>query len=247
MNKQNTEYHAGRTVAWGIYAISSLWLALAASWWAFSHVDYAYPLWYRWMAIDQHIARYAPEHPEKTGFAELSAEQHQRAFSEIVDAVHERGTALPDISYNAPGKAPQRLLDRAEVQHLEDVRRLFRVGTIATGAFLLLWLLSAPLLLRMGMPSWRARLAGAVLFVAALVVPLAVWGPKQVFYQLHVWLFPAENQWFFYWQESLMSTLMRAPVLFAGIAVEITLLALLLLPLFYSGGRSVCRRLLEDQ
>jgi hypothetical protein len=57
-----------------------------------------------------------------------------------------------------------------------------------------------------------------------------VWalGAKKVFYQLHVWIFPEGHQWFFYYQESLMSTLMKAPDLFAGIGIAIFLGAILL-------------------
>ena len=49
-----------------------------------------------------------------------------------------------------------------------------------------------------------------------------------MFYQVHVGICPAEHQWFFYYQESLMTTLMHAPQLFGVIAVAIIALALLL-------------------
>ncbi|MFN2223885.1 MAG: DUF1461 domain-containing protein, partial [Candidatus Promineifilaceae bacterium] len=34
------------------------------------------------------------------------------------------------------------------------------------------------------------------------------------------WICPPGHQWFFYYQDSLMTTMMKAPVLFAGIAAE---------------------------
>jgi hypothetical protein len=48
-----------------------------------------------------------------------------------------------------------------------------------------------------------------------------VWvvGPVQVFYVLHELVFPAGHEWFFYYQDSLMSMMMQAPNLFGPIAV----------------------------
>ncbi len=77
----------------------------------------------------------------------------------------------------------------------------------------------------------------------AMVVWLLISGPEAVFYQFHIWLFPADHEWFFYWQDSLMSTLMKAPVLFGGIAVVLVGGTLVLTPLFYRGGLWLAERL----
>jgi hypothetical protein len=45
---------------------------------------------------------------------------------------------------------------------------------------------------------------------------------------MHIFVFPDNHQWFFYYQDSLMSTLMKAPDLFAGIAIQIVLVGLIL-------------------
>jgi hypothetical protein len=45
---------------------------------------------------------------------------------------------------------------------------------------------------------------------------------------MHILVFPDDHQWFFYYQDSLMSTLMKAPDLFAGIAIQIVLVGLVL-------------------
>ena len=97
---------------------------------------------------------------------------------------------------------------------------------------LVLWLPLAWCCLSLGMPAWRGRVVITVIAVMAVLAWLGVVGPTEVFYQFHIWLFPADHQWFFYWQESLMSTLMKAPALFGGIALAIALGALLLLPAF---------------
>lgn len=245
MNKHSSEYHAARAAAWLLYIVCAIWLAISASWWAFSRIDYGFPFWYQQLGINTHIQTYAPQNPVKRGFAQLPPEQHHLAFAQIVDAVHQRGMQLAGISYQAPGWPAQRLLNDAEVQHLEDVRRLLAIAAGSVMVIMPLWFLAAVALARLGPPTRRARFAAVLSLAAAALMPLLFWGPKAVFYQFHIWLFPAENQWFFYWQESLMSTLMKAPDLFAGIAIEITLLALLLLPLLYCGGLLMARRVLE--
>ena len=63
-------------------------------------------------------------------------------------------------------------------------------------------------------------------------------GAKRVFYSLHDLIFPAEHQWFFYYQDSLMSTMMKAPDFFAYVAAALAVLAigLLWLILFAASG-----------
>ena len=55
-----------------------------------------------------------------------------------------------------------------------------------------------------------------VLIVLTAVLMLFV---QKLFNQLHVWAFPDDHQWFFYYEDSLMSTMMKAPVIFAYIAI----------------------------
>ena len=68
---------------------------------------------------------------------------------------------------------------------------------------------------------------GQALIAAALAVIITIvfliFGAKAIFYQMHVLIFPPDHQWFFYYQDSLMSTMMKAPDLFAGIALQILL------------------------
>jgi hypothetical protein len=51
---------------------------------------------------------------------------------------------------------------------------------------------------------------------------------KTFFYWLHTVVFPSDHQWFFYYEESLMSTLMKAPYLFAPISIMLLLFALIM-------------------
>jgi hypothetical protein len=47
-----------------------------------------------------------------------------------------------------------------------------------------------------------------------------------VFYGLHTWIFPPGHAWFFYYQDSLMTMMMKAPELFAYIALTLAVVSL---------------------
>jgi len=85
----------------------------------------------------------------------------------------------------------------------------------------LLWKMNKPL------PSGKRLLSSAMLILLSCGALLLI-GPEAIFNQLHIWIFPENHQWFFYYEESLMSTMMKAPDLFAYIAGMLSLLSLLL-------------------
>ncbi len=125
-----------------------------------------------------------------------------------------------------------RLLTSAEITHLNDVARL--VSVLRPLAVLLsiggsLWLRSkAPVL-----PGRELLFFSAGVMVIITVVLVTV-GAENLFYQLHRWLFPADHQWFFYYEESLMSMMMQEPNLFGAIAVIWGLLVAALLAGWYA-------------
>jgi hypothetical protein len=63
-----------------------------------------------------------------------------------------------------------------------------------------------------------------VLLVSFIVILL---GPTKIFYLAHEVVFPDKHQWFFYYEESLMSTMMKAPALFGPIALQLLILTIL--------------------
>ena len=115
---------------------------------------------------------------------------------------------------------------------------LYRLGAGAA----LVWLLALVWLrrLRLPPPPLGRYLAYLALAAAALALGVIAVGAKQVFYTAHTLIFPAGHQWFFYYEESLMTMLMKAPDLFAAIAAE----WLLLTALCYSLGIWLSRRLI---
>jgi len=218
---------------WFAVLLSALLAALATSWMAHKPVDYGYGLWYDQMDIRGHIDRYAPRNRYIRGFDGLTQEQHEDLFGLIVDAVHAQGSGLSEISFTDKRGRVKPLLREPEVVHLQDVANLIDVLSVAGGVSLLVAALGTFMLVRRRIAiNWKQQ--GAILggLLGSLALVLLIVGPTAVFYQLHVWIFPDDHQWFFYYQESLMSTMMKAPDLFGGIGATIALVGLLLFSLY---------------
>jgi len=224
-------------IAWFGYALATVVLALGVTWAFYAQADYGYSFWYGTLEIDRHIDEYGPlNRYQRPDLDALDAQHHIELFHRIRVAVHDGGEGLAAIRYPDRQGRPVALLRPAEVQHLRDVAHLIDLGRWALAVAALAWLPLAAWLARRPAPDWRRRALVAVTPLLAMVIWLLVAGPEDVFYQFHIWLFPADHEWFFYWQDSLMSTLMKAPVLFGGIAVVLVGGTLVLTPLFYRGG-----------
>ncbi len=202
-------------------------LAVYAAWMVNAQLGYGYSWLYHAYDTDQHIAKYAPQNRFRAGFETTLVAEHKAAFQSIVDSVHDDGKGLADIQYRSSGKGVP-LLHQAEIIHLQDVANLINeLHNLAVVIFLLWWLLIfwQVFLIRKRVSYVRHSALGLVSVLTMLImitlVVFMVWGAKAIFYQLHIMIFPADHQWFFYYQDSLMSTLMKAPDLFAGIAMQI--------------------------
>lgn len=202
-------------------------LSLYVAWFALSKADYAYPLFYSLLNIDQHIEEFAAENDYgKADFAFTSKDEHLKVFSDIVTAVHSSGEGLNTLRYQLPdGGLTKLMLTYEEVVHLQDVANLIDVLhylallVAAVLAALMIWRPQAVAETRWVMISSM----GLVVLIALLIMII---GATEVFYWLHTVVFPDNHKWFFYYQESLMSTSMKAPDLFLAIGVGILIVAL---------------------
>ncbi|GGA64149.1 hypothetical protein GCM10011369_01920 [Neiella marina] len=192
-------------------------------------VQFGYPFWYEVIAIDAHIKRYAPLNKMKRKDFHLTVKhQHLALFEQINDAVHDQPDQLAEIRYTTnSGSKP--LLTDSEVTHLRDVHLLLR-------DFNVLWWLSTPVTFILLFLYWRSRLrlpsvlmqrgiglaAGLAFVVSYLVV-----GFDALYTEFHQRAFPVQHQWYFEYYESLMTTLLKAPDLFAIWALQIGGFALL--------------------
>lgn len=209
-------------------ALSGLLVSLAVSWVVLALANFSYGLWHDHAGIGAAIDEYGASNQYRQGFHLTTREQRVELFAGINRAIHQGGEGLTELTYVVPGHAPQTLLREPEVIHLQDVANLIDYSTYAAVIALSIWLGLLLYYMRSGkaVPSLQHQLVGTVLFMAAVGLVVVIIGPVKVFYALHVLLFPDGHQWFFYYQESLMSTMMKAPDLFGWIAVEWALLAI---------------------
>ena len=215
--------------------------ALLISWKLLHQLNYGYSFWYSNLGIESHIARYAPQNRfDKTGFEQTTEDQRVELFRAIGHAVNHSGEGLRELNYPQPDGTSQIFLTDAEATHLEDVANLIDllepIGWAATATLLLLVVLAV--LLKIPLPSFGVSVATILGLTLLAGFVILVIGPHEVFKLLHEAIFPDEHQWFFYYQDSLMTTLMKAPDIFfaigavwAGLAVVTCLLLSVLLRL----------------
>lgn len=215
--------HAGgRAVVWTLIVGSGVWVSLFLAWQILSSVNFAYGLIYDWAEIDATIARFGPQNRYKRGLESTTRAERERIFAAIVTSINRDGEGLKQIHYHAKdGSDLGPFLRPPEVVHLQDVANLMAtlrgwsyvaVGTLVLGVGFARWR-------QWRRPSAKKMLIGVVVIAGLLSVAVFAYGPTALFYRWHTLIFPSDHQWFFFYQESLMTTLMRAPVIFGYIAV----------------------------
>ena len=205
---------------WGGFLLLTFLVSLPATWWLVSKADFFYSNLYDTIGISEHIAKYAPKNLRgRMDFEITPKEERVELFHGIVEAINNHGDGLKKLFYHDANQQLQPLLTLAEVIHLQDVANLLdKLKPLLIG-LLILWLAIIAFLRykKIVLPSSKELIISAVI-IFALLGGVLLTGPERVFNLLHVWVFPDDHQWFFYYEESLMSTLMKAPDLFAYIA-----------------------------
>lgn len=213
-----------------LLTLTGLVVALWISWLGLAQMDFGYQYAYKILDINGHIERYAPQNRYKKGFALTHQSEHERLFAEIAEAVQNRGENLAKIEYELPSKNSITLLTEAEVIHLQDVANLITFFNQVAAVCLILFLgvLVLFFYLKLPPPGWFQPLITLALVAAIACAAILIFGAEKSFYWLHTKIFPDDHQWFFYYQESLMTTLMKAPDLFGFIAAIWSIVAVLI-------------------
>jgi hypothetical protein len=204
---------------------------MLAAWFALSAANFFYPMLHDMIGIQETVKEYAPRNIYKKSFDATTREQRAELFSHIVSAVNNRGEGLDKIHYrDAQGHIIGRLLREPEITHLQDVANL--LDTLQQGA----WLAGVVALVIfiiyrfkgfiIPMP-WQL-LAGTAIIVLTTILLVILSDAKDTFYHWHTIIFPQEHQWFFYYEESLMTMLMKAPDIFAWLAALLLACALVI-------------------
>lgn len=210
-----------RFVFWPLFFTCQLIALALVSWHLLAQCHFAYPLGYQLLGLEKHIAEFAPLNRYKDDFEFTTPKEQWRLFGEISDAVQSTGKGLTEIRYSLKNGDTTPLMHEAEIVHLQDVANLIDVFYL-TGTFsLLLWLglIALAYQQKLKLPAVKKILLGFLTGFALLTITVLVIGPTAVFYWFHVQVFPDGHQWFFYYQDSLMTTLMKAPDIFAFIAI----------------------------
>ncbi len=211
---------------WAAYSVGTLLLCIWLAWQLSAHFNFMYPVWYSLLKIDQTIDQTMPQHLYKKEFIATNTDEHHRLFSEIVSSIQNSGQGLEQIEFYTPtGEKLGQLLTQSEIIHLQDVANLVDILTWFALVLLIfcLMILAAIIFFRVNMPSVKMLSAVIIACIGIVIFVILLSGAKKFFYWLHTVIFPSEHQWFFYYEESLMSTLMKAPDLFAPISIMLLL------------------------
>ena len=206
---------------WPLLLLGHLLAVSLLAWHLLAQVNFAYPLGYKVLDVEQHIRHFGPLNRYKKEFEQTTKAEHLDLFAQITRAVQNHGEGLADIRYRLSNGTTTPLMREAEVIHLQDVANLIDVlywaGLI--GGLAWLCLLAYAYRQRIPFPALKKILLGFVSGLVLTTLTILLIGPKAVFYWLHEQIFPDEHEWFFFYQDSLMTTLMKAPDLFGFIAV----------------------------
>lgn len=209
------------TLYWCVFAVALLVASLFVSWQVLAGFDFAYPIWHDLLGIDETVSRYGPENRWRQDFEQTTPGERARLFAAIVDAIHANGRGLADLRYHdSEGRELGRLLRESEIVHLRDVARLvgwFEIAGIVALALVMVFTGEARWRHR-PLPPARRFLGGAAAVLGMVGIAVLTVGPVTLFYALHEVVFPDDHQWFFWYEDSLMSTMMQAPNLFGAIA-----------------------------
>ncbi|WP_296757916.1 DUF1461 domain-containing protein [Thioalkalivibrio sp.] len=218
-----------------------IFVSLVLSWHALAKVNFLYPVWYSALAIDDHVSHYGARNRQgRSDFVRTEPAEHRRLFGAVVDGIHGRGTPLDQLVYrDRDGNVLGTFLRADEVGHLRDVAalvdRLLIAGWSITGVTVILVLLHG----RRGacLPTLQRAMLGYGILLGLAGVVVGLVGPQEVFDGLHEWIFASGHPWFFYYEDSLMTTVMKAPDIFAAIAATWLVLHLTVYALLLAGFR----------
>ena len=215
---------------WPLLLLGHLLAVSLLAWHLLAQINFVYPVGYDLLDVEQHIRHFGPLNRYKKEFEQTTPAEHLDLFAQITQAVQNHGEGLADITYRLPNGTATPLMREAEVIHLQDVANLVDVFYWAglIGGLVWLCLLAYAYQQRIPFPALKKILLGFLSGLVLITLTILLIGPKAVFYWLHEQIFPDEHEWFFFYQDSLMTTLMKAPDLFGFIAVILVVVIILL-------------------
>jgi len=209
---------------------------LYMSWQILSQANFLYDQIYDYNDLENHINEYAALNRNgKESFALTEKTERVQIFNDIAREINTGGAGLAAISFVGIGENTSiPFLIAEEHDHLQDVANLVTslkpLGALLASALIAFYGFCWYYKVTRYHYLWRPSDIFVSLFQIAAVVTLCVaitfaLGPQQTFYLLHDWAFSDKAQWYFYFEDSLMTTLMPE-VVFGNIAALITVLTI---------------------
>ena len=210
---------------------------LYVSWQVLSQANFLYDQIYEHNNLEAHVNEFAPlNRNDKESFALTSKTERIRVFNDIAREINSGGGGLGSIAYTPEGAgAATPFLVQAERDHLQDVANLVSslkpIGAVIASLLIAFYGFCWYYKVSRYQYFWRPSGIFISLFQISAVAVLCVaitfaLGPQQTFYLLHDWAFSDKAQWYFYFEDSLMTTLMPE-IVFANIAALIGILTIL--------------------
>ena len=204
------------------------------SWQILSQANFLYDQIYDHNDLENHINEYAALNRNgKESFALTDKAERVRIFNDIAREINTGGEGLATISFVGNGEASRiPFLIAEERDHLQDVANLVTslkpLGAVIASLLIVFygfcWYYKVSRYQYFWRPSGLFVSILQIAAVAALCVAITfALGPQQTFYLLHEWAFSDKAQWYFYFEDSLMTTLMPE-VVFGNIAALIAVM-----------------------
>jgi hypothetical protein len=214
-----------------ILAIAVFFICLVLSWHFLSKANFFFDTLYDMHQIESHIAEFAPQNRQnRINFELTSKNERIRIVGKILRTVNSKGVGLETIKYfNTDGVPVNLFLTLAEVEHLKDVSVLVHLMNSIAFILMIIFIIIFSLAWRYKTttPSLLMLTCSMVGFVIITTGCIIFIGPQIVFNELHEWVFADKSEWHFYYQDSLMTTLLKAPDTFATMAILMTAIALI--------------------
>ena len=210
---------------------------LYVSWQVLSQANFLYDQIYEHNNLEAHVNEFAPlNRNDKESFALTSKTERVRVFNDIAREINSGGGGLGSIAYTPEGAgAATPFLVEAERDHLQDVANLVSslkpIGAVLASLLIAFYGFCWYYKVSRYQYFWRPSGIFISLFQISAVAVLCIaitfaLGPQQTFYLLHEWAFSDKAQWYFYFEDSLMTTLMPE-IVFANIAALLGILTVL--------------------
>ena len=210
---------------------------LYVSWQVLSQANFLYDQIYEHNNLEAHVNEFAPlNRNDKESFALTSKTERVRVFGDIAREINTGGGGLGSITYTPEGAdAATTFLVEAERDHLQDVAYLVSslkpIGAVIASLLIAFYGFCWYYKVSRYQYFWRPSGVFVSIFQIATVAALCAaitfaLGAQQTFYLLHEWAFSDKAQWYFYFEDSLMTTLMPE-IVFANIAALLGILTVL--------------------